>query len=130
VVQSEDGGSGAALDKVFDQQIDTFRDLLNTGRPNTAADMLLDLEGRLPDTASPAVRSRIRANVGFARMRQDRDTEAAAFLRDANDLNPTDRKAQANLALASILEGDFAAAMTKLGRSSTEASRAVRSDTR
>lgn len=107
IVRSADTGSGATLDKVFDQQIDSFRDLLNQGRPDTAAQMLTDLESRLPDTASPAVRSRIRANLGFARMRQGRDVEAAAFLHEAYKLNPSDRKARANRTLAQILEGEF-----------------------
>ncbi|KQR85273.1 tetratricopeptide repeat protein [Sphingomonas sp. Leaf343] len=107
IVRSADTGSGAALDKIFDQQIDSFRDLLNQGRPDTAAQMLTDLEARLPETASPAVRSRIRANLGFARMRQGRDAEASAFLHEAYELNPTDRKARANRTLALMLKGRF-----------------------
>ncbi len=107
IVRSVDRGSGAALDRVFDQQIDSFRDLLNRGRPETAAQMLTDLESKLPDNASPAVRSRIRANLGFARMRQERDEEAAALLHNAYELNPSDRKARANRTLALMLEGRF-----------------------
>ncbi len=112
LMRSADTGSGALLDKVFDQQIDSFRDLLNRGRPGTAAEMLADLESRLPETASSAVRSRIRANLGFARMREGRDEEASRFLRDAYELNSSDRKARAHLNLALILEGRFDEAMT------------------
>ena len=107
MVRSADTGSGAALDKVFDQQIDLFRDLLNQGRPDTAGQMLTDLESKLPETASNAVRSRVRAYLGFARMRQGQDAEASAFLHEAYELNPTDRKARANRALALMLEGKF-----------------------
>ncbi len=125
IVRSGDTESRAALDKIFDQQIDSFRDLLNQGRPDTAAQMLTDLESRLPDTASSAVRSRIRANLGFARMRQERDVEAAALLHKAYELNPSDRKARANRTLALMLEGRFDEAVegcrTLLGENAKDA---------
>lgn len=107
LLRSPDTGGGAALDRVYDEQIDALRDLLNRGRPNTAAEMLIDLEARLPYTASAAVRSRIRANLGFARMSQGRDEEAARLLWEAFDLNPLDPKTRANRLLALILEGQL-----------------------
>lgn len=113
LVKATDGGSGAALDKVFDQQIDGLRDLLNRGRADTAAELLAELETRLPASASPAVRSRIRGNLGFARMRQGRDGEAASLLHEAFGLNPTERKARANRTLALMLENRFDEAMAE-----------------
>ena len=35
LVRGADAGSGAARDKVFDQQVDALRDLLNRGRPKS-----------------------------------------------------------------------------------------------
>ncbi|MBT0667414.1 hypothetical protein HT136_03415 [Novosphingobium profundi] len=113
IVRGVDMEPSPAMDKVLDQQIDSFRDLLNRGRPDTAATMLSDLEDRLPATASPSVRARIKANLGFARMRQGRDKEAAAFFRAAYAITPEDRKARANLALGLLLEGQFAEALAR-----------------
>lgn len=111
LLPAPDAGVGAAIDRVFDQQVDALRDLLNRGRVHTAADMLINLEARLPDTASAALRSRVRANLGFARMKQGRDEEAARLLIEAFELNPSDPKARANRLLALMLSGDLNGAL-------------------
>lgn len=93
------------IDRIFDEQVDAFRDLLNSGKPKTALVLLTSFETGLGKSASAAIRSRVRANIGFARLKSGDDAGAATALREALDLNPTDAKAKANSVLADILEG-------------------------
>src|SRR3546814_17599746 len=57
------------IDRIFDEQVDSFRDLLNSGKPKTALGLLISFEAGLGKSASAAIRSRGRANIGFARLK-------------------------------------------------------------
>lgn len=99
-----DPGTGPAVEKLLDEQVDEYRHLLNSGKPSTALDMLERMEAKLQADASAAIRSRIQANIGFAHMRLGDEKKASEALFRAFELNPTDPKAKANRLLALIFE--------------------------
>lgn len=101
------------VDALLDGQVDRFRDLLNNGKPRTALTFLEGFEPDLPASASPAIRSRVRANIGFAKMKLGDDRGCADALREAFEINPSDEKAQANSLLADIFEGHPETALSR-----------------
>ncbi|TSB05072.1 PIN domain-containing protein [Sphingorhabdus contaminans] len=101
------------IEKLLDNQIDGFRNLLNNGRPRSALTLLEDFEAHLPSNASAAIRSRVRANIGFAKLKLSDDQGCAIALRQAFEINPGDAKAQANSLLADILDGHIDTALAR-----------------
>lgn len=117
-----DAGHGDALEQHLDNQVDQYRDLINAGRPQTALDLLVELETRLPASASSAIRARIRGNLGWARLRLGEDEAGGRLLLEAHDLNPDHPRHLANRVLGLALTGDpaggFALARDLLARDS------------
>lgn len=101
-----DPAHGSPLEAHLDDQIDQYRDLINLGRPRTALDLLLQLEARLGTDGSVALRARVRANIGWARLRLGEDEAAGRLLLEAYELNPGEPKLIANRVLGLILTGD------------------------
>ena len=85
-----------ALDKHIHEEIDTYRDMINAGRPRTAIELLTALQGRLPATFSNWVRFRIVANIAVAHHRLSELDAAAEFITAAYELNPDEPSAIAN----------------------------------
>ena len=105
-----DPAHGSPLEAHLDDQVDQYRDLINLGRPRTALDLLLQLEARLDQDSSAAIRARVRANIGWARLRLGEDDTAGRLLLEAYELNPDEPKLIANRVLGLILSGDTAGA--------------------
>lgn len=101
------------IERLLDNQIDGFRNFLNNGKPRTALTLLEDFEAHLPSSASSAIRSRVRANIGFAKLKLSDDQGCAIALRQAFEINPADAKAQANSLLADILDGHIDTALAR-----------------
>ncbi len=98
-----DTGRGSALEAHLDKQIDTLRDLTQAGKPRTALGLLQTLETDLEGDVSPAVRARIRANMGIARLHLGEDEAGGRLLLEAYEINPTDAKVRANRILGLLL---------------------------
>lgn len=97
-----EASSRADIDEVLHKQIDDIRDLLNTGRPKTALDLLEKLAAN-SSSQSVAIRARIKANMGHAIMRLGDERRGGEFLLEAYALNPDDAKLKANRILGLVL---------------------------
>ncbi|WP_375404238.1 hypothetical protein [uncultured Sphingomonas sp.] len=111
LISGGDPGGRLAIDRLMNEQVDRIRDLLNEGKPRTALPLLERMDEQLAADGSPAIRARVRANIGFAHLRLGDERRAAELLLEAHELNPEDGKAQANRLLALAIRGDPAAAM-------------------
>ena len=106
-VTAIDAGRSGELDAHLDLQIDGYRDILNDGKPRTALDLLENLEAKLTENSSVAIRARTRANIGLAYQRLGDDERAGALLLEAYELNSDDPKVATNRALGLQLLGRF-----------------------
>lgn len=100
-----DPGHGSSLERHLDLQIDTYRDLIDGGAPQTAFDLLTQLEAEVGEAASAAIRARIKGNLGWASLRLGEPVRAGELLIAAHTLNPSNRKLIANRVLGLILTG-------------------------
>jgi tetratricopeptide (TPR) repeat protein len=93
-----------ALDRHINEEIDTYRDLINAGRPRTAIHLLGGLAERLGAGTSSKIRFRIIANIGVAHHRLSEFSEAAIRFTDAYELDPDDQNSIANKIAALLIQ--------------------------
>lgn len=91
-----DTAKGKQLITHWDAQIDTYRDMLNEGRVETAFELLTKLETSLSSADEPRVRARIRANIGLAHQRLGNETRAGECLLEAFAIYPDDDRIATN----------------------------------
>jgi tetratricopeptide (TPR) repeat protein len=106
-----DTARGSVLEAHLDRQIDGLRDLTQAGKPATAFDLLKALDTGLEPGVGCAVRARIRANMGIARLHLGDDEEGGRLLLEAYEINPSDPKVRANRILGLLLVGEAADAV-------------------
>jgi tetratricopeptide (TPR) repeat protein len=92
------------LDRHIHDEIDTYRNLINEGRPRTAIALLESLRARLPDHASARVRFRILANMGVARHRLGEYDAAAELFLESSPLSPDEPNSVANKIAALVIQ--------------------------
>ncbi len=102
---AETSTAGAeALEHSVHSEIDGYRDLLRTGKANTAKNLLDALKERVWESGSRRVRFRILTNMGAAYLSLgDQDKAADSFL-EAIAYDPFDRVGLANSALAYLIK--------------------------
>jgi tetratricopeptide (TPR) repeat protein len=110
LAQTQIAGTDAApaadsLDKHIHDEINTYRDMIDAGKPRTAISLLTALQSRLPATASNRIRFRIIANIGTSHHRLGEFDLAARFFLEAWPLNPDDPPSIANKIAALIIQG-------------------------
>ncbi len=105
-VAALDTARGTLLEAHLDKQIDGLRDLTQNGKPRTALALLEALEAGLEPSVGAAVRARIRANMGIARLHLGDEAVAGRLLLEAYAINPSDPKVMANRILGLLLIGD------------------------
>ncbi|MDP1616675.1 hypothetical protein [Phenylobacterium sp.] len=106
-----DTSRGGELEDHLDAEIDRYRDLINGGQARTALSLLESLKGRLTPQASPRIRARVAANLGWAKLQLDDDLAGARLLLDAYAINPDDPKTIANRIFGMMMTGDIAGAL-------------------
>jgi tetratricopeptide (TPR) repeat protein len=91
------------LEKVLDDEVNHYRDMLNLGKAKTAKASLEAMLGRVKDTASGKIIFRIKANIGVALLHIGEDRKAGEALIDAYNFAKEEPKAKANYALGLLL---------------------------
>lgn len=112
----DDGHSVAnetSVERVYNEEIDAYRDTLRAGKPKTSKELLLNLKDRCWDNVSDYIKFRIITNIAASDLRLGNDTEAISGFRSAFQYAEDNEIANANLILADIVEKDFAAAHSK-----------------
>ncbi|SFH66907.1 tetratricopeptide repeat protein [Bradyrhizobium sp. Gha] len=105
-IAADNSSSSDALDREFNSQIDGYRDdLLRADKPRTALGLLVRMKDRVWATASQHIRYRLLANIGAAHYNLGEYDEAADWLLQAGDLNPTDPGSLSNKIAALIIKG-------------------------
>ncbi|MEH6759212.1 MAG: tetratricopeptide repeat protein [Parasphingorhabdus sp.] len=104
---SPDAGRSDAMDEHLDAQVDVYRDILNSGKPKTALDLLEKLQDKLTENHSKAIRARVCANIGLAQQRLGDEKAAGELLLKAYEINPDDPKVATNRTLGLQLLGRF-----------------------
>ena len=105
-----DSDAAATVDAVLNEQLDNIRDLLNSGKPKSALELLEKLNATSAER-SPAIRSRILANMGFAHVRLGNERRGGELMVQAHALNPDDPKIRATHIFGLFLTGDSHAAV-------------------
>ncbi|MEJ8561564.1 hypothetical protein QTO30_10280 [Yoonia sp. GPGPB17] len=95
------------LEQHIDQEIDNYREIANTGKPIDAMDLLSSLKDRLPQNVSGRLLFRVKANISACLFALSRDKEGIALLFEACAHAPSEPKAQANLAMAYLMNGEW-----------------------
>ena len=95
-----------AIEQNIHKEIDGYRDLLRSGKPRTARQLLEALKTRVWESASARVRFRIVTNIGAACLELGEEELAANAFLEATNYDPTDRIGMANVALAHILRAE------------------------
>lgn len=106
-----DSNTVTTVDAVLNEQLDNIRDLLNSGKPKSALDLLEKLNTASTER-SLAIRARILANMGFAHVRLGNDRLGGDLMVQAYALNPDDPKIRAMNIFGLFLTGDSHAAIT------------------
>lgn len=113
------------VDSYLHGEIDIYRDLINSGRAQTALDLLENLKMRCWSDASSRVRFRIVTNIGAAKLRLGDEHGAADDFLAALAYDPTDKVGMANTALAYLIKGNMSevvkAAQAALSKDPTNA---------
>jgi tetratricopeptide (TPR) repeat protein len=99
------------IDQYLHNEIDGYRDLIKSGQPKTAIELLKRLKERCWDNASFRVKFRIITNIGAAKLRLGDEKGAAADFLTAANYDPTDKIGMANVALAYMITGRSAEAI-------------------
>jgi tetratricopeptide (TPR) repeat protein len=97
-------GAHDGLDEHIHAEINTYRDMIDGGRPRTAITLLTSLQGRLPANASNGIHFRILANIGTAHHRLGEFDTAAGFFLQAAPLNPEEVPSIANKIAALLIQ--------------------------
>lgn len=96
-----------ALEAHLDADIDSFRELANTGKPRTALPLLEGLLARIGSSASGRILFRVKANIGSCLLALGEEKRAAAMLAEAYDHAPGEPTAVANKAFSLLLQGKW-----------------------
>ena len=80
--------------------------MLNNGSPKSALTLLEELRAQCTDR-SPAIRSRILGNMGFAHLRLGDEHRGGIMLLEAHAINAVDARAKANRVLGLLLTGEL-----------------------
>ncbi len=112
IVTAGDTSRGAAVEAHLDAEIDRYRDLINGGQPRTALKLLQILQASLSPQATPKIRARVSANLGWAKLQLGEDLDGARLLLEAYAINPDDPKTIANRMFGMVMTGDAAGALT------------------
>jgi tetratricopeptide (TPR) repeat protein len=99
--------TGSAVEAHLDAEINSYRKLSESGKPETAMGLFQGLLGRVEDAASGRIMFRIKANLGACLYALGRDDEAASILSEAYDHAPEEPKAAANKAFSLLLKGQW-----------------------
>ncbi|WIG53608.1 MAG: hypothetical protein OJF48_004528 [Afipia sp.] len=97
--------AGNAFETHLDADIDTYRELANSGKPRTALPLLEGLLARIGSKASGRILFRVKANIGSCLLALGEQERAAAMLAEAYAHAPTEPKAIANKAFSLLLQG-------------------------
>lgn len=112
VMDVGDHQAGDPLEAHLDGEIDTYRDYLTTGQPQTAKSLFDGLLGRLDSSASNRLQFRIKANIAFCLYELGDEESGNNLMLEACDHTPNAPKSVANRALVHLLRGDFEAVAT------------------
>lgn len=93
-------------------KISAYREFIRKGRTKGALDELLGLLKQQNDLP-PYARYRVIANIAAVHFNAGRCPEALDYAQQAHTLRPNDPKAQSNLALAELVNGDAAGALRR-----------------
>ncbi len=93
-------------EKGLDAEIDGYRELNNTGKPQVALGLLEALLVRIRDTASGRLLFRIKANIGSCHLHLGDERKAGELLSEAYEHAPHEPKAVANKAFSFLLLGE------------------------
>lgn len=96
------------LDRHIDNQINRYRTHIQNGKPNLALGHLKALLQDLPQTVSGRILFRIKANIGHCYYDIGDDVTAAAYMLEAYEHAPHERRAIANKAFGLLLRGEWA----------------------
>ena len=94
-----------SVDTLIDRQIGQLRDMINSGRPQTALNLLGGLWEGLPEGVEHRIRFRIKANIAACLFRLADERRAGETYLEAYQYAPTDPKAIAIKVLAHLLLG-------------------------
>jgi len=103
----DDASASNDIDKIYDQQIDGYRSILQGGRPSTALPLFEKMLKDVGAIVSNRILFRIKANIGACFIANDQIAKGCELLLEACDCAPTEPKAISNRALAHMLLGDF-----------------------
>lgn len=112
-IGAEEGTASSDEDPALHAKIDTFRDLFKAhGQPLIAEQAMLALLESEDLTAKPWAHYRLETNLASIAIDCGREDEAADRFERAQAIRPEDPNARANLALARMIQGRYADAMT------------------
>lgn len=100
-------GPADDLEKHIDKEIDTYREIANSGMLLNAMDLLESLSERLPDSSSGRIQFRLKANIASCLFGLAREGEAISLLFEACNHAPDEPKAKSNLAMAFLMQGKW-----------------------
>ena len=112
-ISSGDGHSVSKYDgieEIYNEEIDGYRDALNSGKCVTAKELLTKIKGRCWDNSSSYIKFRIITNIAACDLRLENQIDAINGFRNAFQYAEDNEIANANLILAYILEKDYASA--------------------
>ena len=101
------------IERVYNQEIDGYRDMLKSGKSETARSLLVKLKKRCWDNISGYIKFRIITNIATCDLRLGNEAEAITGFREAFQYAEDNDIANANLILADIMEKDFFSAHEK-----------------
>jgi len=102
-----------AIEEVYNQEIDGYRDTLKSGKSKTAKGLLVNLKDKCWDNVSDNIKFRIVTNIAACDIRLGNEAEATSGFRDAFQYAEDNEIANANLILADIMENDLSSAYEK-----------------
>lgn len=106
----------------YDPEIDGYRDLLNSGQPRTALNLLESLQDRLPKDIEPRITYRVKANIAACHLKMDNEELAGKEYIAAYKDCPDAPKADAHNILGLVLldKPEEALEFSKIARKTTE----------
>ena len=100
-------GPANDLEKHIDKEIDSYREISNSGKPADALDLLNSLSERLLENPSGRIQFRLKANIASCLFGLAREDEAISLLFEACAHAPDEPKAKSNLAMAYLMQGKW-----------------------
>lgn len=100
-----------SVDKIFNEQIDLFRDLISENQPKAAITLLEKFKAQKWENLSDHLRFRVATNIAAAKLRMGRNNvDAAKELLEAAKFDPASQKALYNASVAYWILGEFSLA--------------------